>query len=226
MKGRSTWRGRAGLCALGFALASGMGLLAPVSAWAQIKAPAPAPGAPVSEPMSADARDMQAWVRRSGDAGGRPYAVVDKRHARIHVFNAEGVLEGSTSVLLGASPGDHIVPGVGQRAQTGTLRADERTTPAGRFVAEPGVNLGGEHVVWVDYESAFAIHRVRPGRAQQARLVRLASDGTEDKRVSDGCVVVPVAFYTQVVQRVLGQRRSVVYVLPETRPARELFAVD
>jgi hypothetical protein len=33
-------------------------------------------------------------------------------------------------------------------------------------------------------------------------------------------VVVPVAFYQSVVQRVLGASKSVVYVLPETRPVQ------
>ena len=38
-----------------------------------------------------------------------------------------------------------------------------------------------------------------------------------------GCVVVPVAFYEQVVAPVLGHQRAVVYVLPEDRPVRGYF---
>jgi hypothetical protein len=41
--------------------------------------------------------------------------------------------------------------------------------------------------------------------------------------VSWGCVVVPVDFYQQVVERVLGRVRSVVYVLPEAQPLRNVF---
>ena len=45
----------------------------------------------------------------------------------------------------------------------------------------------------------------------------------EDRRISLGCVVVPVAFYESVIAPTLGQSRGVVYVLPESRPAREMF---
>ena len=173
--------------------------------------------------VSREADSVLAWVRESGDAGGRPYAVVDKRAARMYVFDAAGRLAGETPVLLGSALGDHIVPGVGEQAQTGHVPPDQRTTPAGRFEAEPGENDKGEHIVWVDYESAFAIHRLRPGFAFKARASRLGTDATEDKRVSWGCVVVPVAFYQQVVERVLGRSRSVVYVLPEAKPLRTVF---
>lgn len=173
------------------------------------------------------ARRLLDWVRRTGDAKGRPFAVVDKRAAHIHVFHADGRLAGHSPALLGSTFGDHTVPGVGARAQTGSVGVDERTTPAGRFDAQPGRNDKGEHVVWVDYASAFAIHRLRPGFAYQARSVRLATDSPDARRVSWGCVVVPVAFYAQVIERVLGASRSVVYVLPEAGPMHAVFgAID
>jgi hypothetical protein len=170
-----------------------------------------------------DAQRLVDWVLRSGDHHGRPFAVVDKRNAMLHVFGADGRLAGSTVALLGATRGDYTVPGVGERAQTGRLRADDRTTPAGRFEAEPGRNLQGEPIVWVDYASAFAIHRLRPGKTWKMRAERLATPSPADKRVSWGCVVVPVEFYQRVVGPVLGLAPSVVYVLPETRPAQALF---
>ena len=166
---------------------------------------------------SDDARSLVGWVRSTGDAGGRPYAVVDKRGAHIYVFDAEGRLAGHSPALLGSAPGDHTVPGVGATTQTGHVPPDERTTPAGRFEATPGRNNTGEHVIWVDYDSAFAIHRLRPGFAYSARADRLATAQAARMRVSWGCVVVPVDFYQEVVQRVLGASSSVVYVLPETR---------
>lgn len=193
-------------------------------AWAAFAQPSAAQGRDfLSTRPSAEARSLVEWVQRSGDARGRPFAVVDKHHARIYVFEADGGLAGYSPALLGSTLGDHIVPGVGQRAQAGAVREDERTTPAGRFEAQPGRNDKGEHVVWVDYQSAFAIHRLRPGFSYSARTTRLASTGAAEKRVSWGCVVVPVPFYTGVVQRVLGARRSVVYVMPEAGPLRTLF---
>jgi hypothetical protein len=173
--------------------------------------------------VTRDAGSVLEWVRESGDARGKPFAVVDKQAARIYVFHPSGRLAGESPVLLGSAPGDHIAPGVGAHAQTGHVPPAERTTPAGRFEAAPGVNTSGEHVVWVDYESAFAIHRLRPGFAFKARTERLGTDTTQDKRVSWGCVVVPVAFYEKVVATVLGRSQSVVYVLPEARPLRAVF---
>lgn len=172
---------------------------------------------------SPQARELVEWALRSGDPQGRPFAVVDKRAAHIYVFDADGRLAGHSPALLGSTRGDHTVAGVGLRAQTGDVGPDERTTPAGRFDAVPGKNTNGEHVVWVDYESAFAIHRLRPGFSYGPRASRLAAGAAPDMRVSWGCVVVPVAFYRGVVERVLGRTRSVVYVLPEKSTLQAVF---
>lgn len=172
---------------------------------------------------SVEARQVIDWALRTGDPGGRAFAVVDKRRAEIFVFDAAGRLAGHSQVLLGQTWGDHTVPGVGQRAQTNSVRPDERTTPAGRFDTVPGRNLQGEHVVWADYASAFAIHRLRPGRGLALREAKLASPGGHDNRASNGCVVVPVAFYEEVVRPVLGAGRGVLYVLPEAQPLQALF---
>ena len=172
---------------------------------------------------STDARQLVDWVLKASDPQGRPFAVVDKRAARIYIFHGDGSLAGHSQALLGSTFGDHTVPGVGLRAQTGSVGQDERTTPAGRFDAGPGFNDKGEHVVWVDYASAFAIHRLRPGFAYKARASRLADGKAADNRVSWGCVVVPVAFYEQVVEPVLGRERSVVYVMPETTSVKAMF---
>jgi hypothetical protein len=157
-------------------------------------------------------------VLADGSHEGLPFAVVDKHAATIHVFHADGRLAGRSSVLLGQTPGDHSVPGVGERAQTGRLTADDRTTAAGRFRSEPGRNKSGEAIVWLDYENALAIHRLRPGRGYDARAERLASADARLKRMSDGCVVVPEAFYDGVVAPVLGRGTGIVYILPETEP--------
>ena len=146
---------------------------------------------------------------------GAAFAIVDKQAARLMLFHDDGSLAGSSPALLGRDRGDHSVPGVGERTQTGTLRPGDATTPAGRFESEPGRNLQGEDIVWVDYEAAFAIHRVRPGVAQAGRLRRLAASDAQGKRVSAGCVVVPVAFYERVVHPLMGRRIGVVYVLPD-----------
>lgn len=172
---------------------------------------------------TAQTREMAQWVLRTGDAGGRPFVVVDKKAAQLYLFRPDGRLQAATPVLLGAARGDEGTPGVGERAQSGTLPFEERTTPAGRFVTHPGRNIEGEAIVWIDYEAALAIHRLRPGRAHNLRAARLEKSQPSERRVSLGCVVVPVRFYLDVIQPVLGRRTGVVYVLPETHSARELM---
>lgn len=169
--------------------------------------------------LSADAQRVLHWVQQSGDAQGRPFAVVDKKAATLFVFSAHGQLVGATPALLGLAPGDHTVPGIGARPLS-QIKPHERTTPAGRFASEPGLNINGEHVVWVDYDSGFAIHRLRPGASLARREHRLATPTPKDNRASFGCVVVPGTFYDAVVRPVLGRRHGVVYVLPETRSAQ------
>ena len=174
------------------------------------------------EPASADVQGMARWVADTGDNRGQPFAIVDKKIAKVFVFGAEWRLVGAAPVLLGLAKGDDAVPGIGQRALDDILPA-ERTTPAGRFDSEPGRNLSGEAIVWVDYDAGFAIHRLRPGNSAAGRQQRLASAKAGDHRVSLGCIVVAPAFYEAVVGATLGRHRGVVYVLPETRAMQEVF---
>lgn len=172
---------------------------------------------------SDDARFVAAWIMESADHRGMPFAVVDKKDARIYVFESGGRLSGSSPALLGQTVGDESAPNVGLHTQAGEVPLAERTTPAGRFISQPGRNLDGESIVWVDYAAALAIHRVRPGASLRSREARLASATPDDNRASLGCVVVPEAFYDNVVQPLLGRSRAVVYVLPETRPVRDIL---
>jgi len=176
----------------------------------------------VGERASSDARYAANWVLESGDHQGQPFAIVDKRDARIYVFESQGKVVGAAPVLIGLAPGDLSVPDIAQRTPSSLLPV-ERTTPAGRFNTEPGHNDKGEDIVWVDYEASLAIHRLRPAPAAERRAERLVSQNMADRRISFGCVVVPVEFYERVVATTLGKRRGVVYVLPETRPVREMF---
>ena len=173
-----------------------------------------------TERASSDARHAAHWVVAGADNRGQPFAVVDKRDARIYVFDAAARLVGASAVLLGITPGDFSV---GANRAPATLSLAERTTPAGRFEARPGRNDKGEDIVWIDYPTSLAIHRLRPAPAQERRAARLASPTPDDNRISAGCVIVPVAFYENVVSPTLGVGRSVVYVLPESHPVRGLF---
>lgn len=171
---------------------------------------------------SADAAWTGQWISSTADNQGLPFVIVDKKAARIYVFDAVGRLAGEAPALLGLAPGDHSVPGIGERDLSQIL-PHERTTPAGRFVSLPGRNLKGEQVIWIDWKAGLAIHRVRTTHPRERRPQRLASATVEDNRISLGCVVVSLAFFENVVHATLGKTRAVVYVLPETGPASDYF---
>lgn len=172
--------------------------------------------------VSQDARQLAQWVVSSADNGDRHFAIVDKKHAQVLVFDARGRLAGATPVLLGYAPGDHTVPGIGQRPIE-QVRPEERTTPAGRFVAQAGRNTLNEDVIWVDYEAAVSMHRVRITNPAERRLERLASPTADDNRISYGCINMPPAFFETVVWPAFGRRHGVVYVLPEHKTLAEVF---
>jgi hypothetical protein len=204
-------------------LSKGFAALCAAWAIACTAAAAPVDGSFDKARPSLDARLAVEWIRSSGDAAGQPFMVVDKKSARVFVFDGSGRMRAQTPALLGAARGDASAPGVGERAQNGTLQPEDLTTPAGRFVTHPGRNIDGEPVIWVDYAAAFAIHRLRPGRSEASRSARLQSPRPQERRVSLGCVVVPVAFYLDVIEPLFGRRSGVVYVLPETPEGREQF---
>ena len=171
---------------------------------------------------SADARRVADWIVRSQDNQRAPFAILDKRDARVFAFDASGRLVDSSPALLGSAVGDETVPGIGERPLA-QVRPEERTTPAGRFNTEPGRNASGEQVIWVDYDAAVSMHRVRLGNVKEQRLARLASPDPARRRISFGCVNLPVVFFDAVIWPAFGSRRGVVYVLPEIRPLQEVF---
>lgn len=170
------------------------------------------------------ARQLMAWVRDSRDHQGLPFIVIDKPRARAFVFSASGVLRSSAPVLMGAARGDLSVPGIGERP-IASIRPEERTTPAGRFLAEMGRNAQGEDIVWVDYDAAVSLHRVRAHNPAERRLQRLASPTPQDNRISYGCINVPRSFFDRQVLPLLqgAGGRAVVYVVPEVLPLTAVF---
>jgi len=174
------------------------------------------------EESSPESRKLADWVMDSTDNGKLPFIIVDKVHARVFVFDAQGQLRGATAALLGLAVGDDSVPGIGQRKLSSILPA-ERTTPAGRFVASLDRDIHGKEILWVDYETAVSLHPVVKGQPKERRAERLASPSPLDKRISYGCINVPVRFYEKVVSPTFTGTNGIVYVLPETRSAREVF---
>ncbi len=175
------------------------------------------------EQPTPDQRRLANWIVGSSDHGGAPFFIVDKPRARLLVFNGRGRLEGASKVLLGLALGDVSAPGIGSR-KLADIRPEERTTPAGRFLAERGHNLRGEGVVWVDYDAAVSMHRVLTSNPAERRLERLASDSVEDKRISSGCINVPAAFFDALVYPpVANGAKVIIYILPDEHPLLAVF---
>lgn len=174
---------------------------------------------------SRSARRVADWAVASKDHGGEPFMIVDKPNARLFVFDGRGRVLGAAPVLLGLARGDHTVPGIGDKPLA-QIRDEERTTPAGRFVAERGRNLKGDDILWIDYDAAVSMHRVRGVNPGENRLHRLRTATVRDNRISYGCINVPAAFYDRVIETALGARATVVvYVLPDSRPLESVFGL-
>jgi hypothetical protein len=174
------------------------------------------------ERASTDAAQVADWVVRSDDHRGLPFMIVDKKAAMVYVFDARGQLSGSTSALLGAAIGDDSVPGIGERKISSILPA-ERTTPAGRFVAALARNIHGKEILWIDYDAAVSLHRVVTSNRTERRAERLASATPLDNRISYGCINVPAVFFDAIVLSAF-KNNGIVYVLPEVKPLRQVFA--
>ncbi|WP_426102263.1 hypothetical protein [Massilia sp. TSP1-1-2] len=176
-----------------------------------------------SEAASQDARQMAQWILDAGNNHNLSFMIVDKKEAKVFMFDPGGRLLGASAVLLGAAIGDDSAPGIGERKLSSILPG-ERTTPAGRFVAALDHNIGGKDILWIDYANAISLHRVVTGNAQERRTQRLASSPTSDNRISYGCINVPPKFFDKVVMPAFHQTNGIVYILPETRPIAAVFA--
>lgn len=171
---------------------------------------------------SADAVGIANWAVESGNHRGLPFMIIDKKAAMVYVFDGKGQLHGSAAALLGAAVGDDSVPGIGER-KISSILPEERTTPAGRFVAALARNIHGKDILWVDYAAAISLHRVATGNRAERRAERLASATPQDNRISYGCINVAAAFFDKVVMP-LFKDNGIVYVLPETKSLQQVFA--
>ena len=190
---------------------------------------APPPGMPEltvadfrSVEPTPDARHMADWVVARHDNGRMPFLVLDKRDARLYVFKPSGELIDQTPVLLGAAHGDDTYPGIGD-VPIDKVKPYQRTTAAGRFVTRPGLDADHTDVVWLDYDAALAMHRVINKVKSERRLQRIASPNPKVRRISWGCINIPIAFFDTYISPVYGKRSGVTYVIPERKTFEEVF---
>ena len=168
------------------------------------------------------ARRMADWVVARHDNGHLPFIVLDKRDARLYVFQPNGQLIDQTPVLLGAAHGDETYPGIGD-VPIAKVKPYQRTTAAGRFVTRPGLDADHTDVVWLDYDAALAMHRVINKVKSEHRLQRIASANPKVRRISWGCINIPIAFFDTYISPVFGKRSGVTYVIPERKSFEEVF---
>ena len=174
------------------------------------------------EAVSYDAQYLADWIIDSNNNDQMPFVIVDKKKAKVFVFNSYGELHGAAPALIGLAVGDTSTPNIGNMALA-SIKPEQRTTPAGRFVASLGKNLHNKEVLWVDYDGAISLHRVVTSSPKERRLQRLESANPLEHRISYGCINVPVDFYEKVVSPTFTGTNGVVYVLPDTRVVKEVF---
>jgi hypothetical protein len=200
-------------------------LYAPAIARADTPVTVPEGASFLGHEASLQVRAVADWTVQTRDNKNLPFVIVDKVNARLFLFDSNGRLKAATSVLLGLARGDVSPPGVGDK-KLSLITPAERITPAGRFVASKGIDLGGQDIVWVDYDAAIAIHRasdIKPGPTARDRLARLASASPGNKRISYGCINVSELFYDGFIRPVFSASRGIVYILPEAQSLAATF---
>jgi hypothetical protein len=176
----------------------------------------------VHHPRSADALNLANWVMATRDNGVLPFIVIDKVTAEVMVFDAQGLMMGMTPALLGIAHGDDATPGIGDR-ELSEIGPAEKTTPAGRFLAQIGPAKGNQKVLWVDFNTSVALHPVVTSNSKEHRLERLQTPTSEDNRITFGCINVPPGFYEEEVSPLFADAGGMVYILPETKYLIEVF---
>jgi hypothetical protein len=175
---------------------------------------------------SDDVRRVANWSMATHDHQKMSFIIVDKKAAKVYVFDPVGHLKASAYALLGSAIGDDTVPGIGTKP-IAQVTPEERTTPAGRFIAQPGISASrNEDVVWVDYDAAVSMHRVINFVKAERRLERIVSPDPAEHRISYGCINLPHDFYENAVAPAARTTGAVIYVLPETRSIEQQFGIS
>ena len=183
--------------------------------------------APLPAPMdrlqfaSAEVLETVQWIAASKDNAGLPFVVVDKVNAQVYAFTPHAQLKATTPVLLGMGAGDKVL--VSPDAPMSAIPPDKRITPAGRYPSKLVKDNHGKIVLLVDGPNLITMHIVVKGTPVQRRTERLLSAATNDNRVSYGCINVPPAFFTTIIDPDFRRAQGLVYILPEKTTPAQLF---
>jgi hypothetical protein len=189
-----------------------------------VAAPQSAWSSPGMLTASAELKGVAQWIAASDDNARMPYLLIDKVGARVFVFDGDGRLRGVAPALLGMSKGDVMT--VSNATQMAQMGPNDRITPAGRYVSRLAMDSHGKELLVIDYDAAISLHAVVKGTPKERRAERLDSPTPLDNRISFGCINVPADFYANVVSPSFAGKKGIVYILPETKPANQLFAMQ
>ena len=178
-----------------------------------------------SEEADTSVHEVADWIVNSNDNKEMPFIIVDKKQGQIYVFKKEGLIIAAAPILVGEAIGDFSLPGIGNKKLC-DIKPHERTTPAGKFLARRGLNSDGSEVIWVDFETAIAIHTVSSNNPRKRKIQRLQSLSAKEKRSTLGCINVTNEFYFSVISPLFAKRNGLVYILPETMPANKFFNLE
>lgn len=85
------------------------------------------------------------------------------------------------------------------------------------------LDSAGDKVAWLNYAAAVELRSVEIFDPLERRLERIATSYAGEKRVSNGCVNVPVAFFDAVATPALGHAHGILYVSPALTRLRQVF---
>lgn len=175
--------------------------------------------------LSLDAKNLASWITESGNNQDLPFIIIDKREAKVFTFLADGRFSKASPALIGATVGDDVAAGVGQK-KLSDIKVEERTTPAGRFEVQIGTSPNKSELLWIDYESGLSMHPVVTSNPLEHRLKRLSSSNLSERRITYGCINVSSLFYEEVIHPTFKNSSGIAYVLPEVHSILKVFGPE
>lgn len=162
-------------------------------------------------------------IMNKRDNEGMPFIIIDKKAARLYLYDKNGEIVDESPVLLGMGVGD-VFPKEMHGKPISQIDEKLRITQAGRFMAQIGYDKKNKKLIWVDYETKLAIHEV-VNVLSQNRMERLNSPSIQDNRITWGCINVPNEIFTKI-NNIFINGKGYVYIVPEIFPCCEVFKSD
>ena len=151
--------------------------------------------------------------------GARPVHSTDRAELNEIVPPAPAKWAADWTAASPDHPGRHFA-GLGKRgAALCVFDGSARLTGASMV----SLDSAGDNVVWLDYAAAVEPRSVEIIDPLERRLERIATSYASEKRVSNGCVNVPVAFFDAVATPAVGHARGILYASPELTLSRQVF---